>query len=378
MKINKNLTSFKYRMSYYSKRFMINGPISSPSLRESFYFVDTKTENSKELIPAIQQGKYVVYYGIPGTGKTTSVFQVMEELQEDYYPLYIDLERGVSFQSKQEFWKSIKNQLTHNNKKILEQKIEKEEDFYDFLDDDNQEEYFQKKKVILFIDNLNLMNLEDVTNSNMKSDFIRLLYHLDAEKKEKAIQSIIGIGSPDIQEYSKYSKRNFQFIKSKFFTEEQVLKIFDDFKSDYGNLIDEKIPEQIYKITSGYQELVSLSGKFILDELLIKKGFVSFQDWEKSANLHLLRDMPKMRYLKDLITLLNNQDNVREKNLLLSKLLRTDEEEIILTDEERFLGERLETKGALLCTNQRNGFKISCPLVKQFIRHHLTPSNPKL
>lgn len=356
---------------------MISGPIASPSLRESFFFIDTNSQTSQELIPAINQGKYVVYYGLPGTGKTTSIFQVIEKLKDKFYPIYVDLERGISFESKIEFWKSIKNQMSYFNKKDLKFKIENEKDFVNFLDDDNQEEFFEKKKVILIIDNLNLINIEDTIHYNMKSDFIQLLYHLDTEKKENAIQSIIGIGDLNIQEYSKYSKRNFQFIQSKFFTKDQVSQLFNDCNNEYGNIIDQEIPNQIYQITSGYQELVSLSGKFILDELLIKKGFVSFHEWEKNANLHLLRDMAKMRYLKEAIYTINHQDNLKEKTLLLQKFLRTDDEEIILTDEERLLGEKLFTKGALLLTDHKNGFKISCHLVKQFMRHHLTPTNPK-
>jgi energy-coupling factor transporter ATP-binding protein EcfA2 len=92
----------------------VNGAISKLN-RQDFFYMDPSASNSKILLPHIDKGEFIMFYGARGSGKTTRIFRMQEQLQENYAVIDTSLESGIDFRGYDQFWKSFGESLCHLN-----------------------------------------------------------------------------------------------------------------------------------------------------------------------------------------------------------------------------------------------------------------------
>ncbi len=134
----------------------MNGAVRS----DRHLFVNPAKENEAVLMPAITKGKFVMLHGARGSGKTTRVMYMRQQLQQrGFCPLFASLQRGVVFDSKAAFWDSFSTVLQLSNAEIPLPSLRTESDFGKLFSLTNQKSVFGGRRPILIIDEFGMSSV---------------------------------------------------------------------------------------------------------------------------------------------------------------------------------------------------------------------------
>ena len=92
--------------------------------------------------------------GPRGNGKSSNINRVLNQLHSEYCFLFSTM---CSFTSVDSFWKTFGEQLERRNPFVRIPKISSANDFDKFLDASNKEKIFGNKKVLIFVDEFDLL-----------------------------------------------------------------------------------------------------------------------------------------------------------------------------------------------------------------------------
>ncbi|CAI2200524.1 7512_t:CDS:2, partial [Funneliformis geosporum] len=238
------------------RKWDTNGAIRKVQ-RDFVYFVDPL---SVPLLNKIRNGEFVALHGARASGKSTRVFRVMEQLEEeDYICLYVTLEM-IGIESVEKFWSSFGLNLIRTAPQHIKNHIKSGSDFANLFSTSGW-----KKRVVLFIDEYDTL---DTANDDVKSSFLKVIRGIKARKDEYAIWSINAVGPFSILHLSSKETTTSPFnVREPFqnpnFTLEQVQILFKEFADEERIIIDQEIVKDIYKRTNGHAGLVCLCGKAI-------------------------------------------------------------------------------------------------------------------
>jgi len=65
------------------RRWTVNGAITRLN-KQNYFYVDPAAENERTLLPGIRKGNYIMFYGARGSGKSTRIERVLEQLQDQF------------------------------------------------------------------------------------------------------------------------------------------------------------------------------------------------------------------------------------------------------------------------------------------------------
>ncbi|POG58340.1 hypothetical protein GLOIN_2v1885896 [Rhizophagus irregularis DAOM 181602=DAOM 197198] len=203
--------------------------------RAGVYFVDP-LELSEPLLNNIRKGEFMTLHGVRATGKTTRVFRVMEQFEEEgYLCLFFSFKRSQVPDSKILFWTTFSDYLVRTAPEHIEDQIKSSNDFVNL---------FSKrweKKVILFIDEYDIMYR---ANNETISSFLRIVRNIKARKEGYAIWSI-NIVDPSILHLSSKEVTTSPFnvyrpFQNPNFTQEQVQFLFKEYANEERIIINQE------------------------------------------------------------------------------------------------------------------------------------------
>ncbi|CAG8707060.1 8204_t:CDS:2 [Rhizophagus irregularis] len=215
--------------------------------RAGVYFVDP-LELSEPLLNNIRKGEFMTLHGVRATGKTTRVFRVMEQFEEEgYLCLFFSFKRSQVPDSKILFWTTFSDYLVRTAPEHIEDQIKSSNDFVNL---------FSKrweKKVILFIDEYDIMYR---ANNETISSFLRIVRNIKARKEGYAIWSI-NIVDPSILHLSSKEVTTSPFnvyrpFQNPNFTQEQVQFLFKEYANEERIIINQEVIKDIYMRTNGH------------------------------------------------------------------------------------------------------------------------------
>ncbi|PKC67992.1 hypothetical protein RhiirA1_457766 [Rhizophagus irregularis] len=218
--------------------------------RAGVYFVDP-LELSEPLLNNIRKGEFMALHGARATGKTTRVFRVMEQLEEEgYLCLFFSFKRSqvpglhiasVSYISF--FFETV--YLLRRLKQIAK-----------YYSGQHSAIISWEKKVILFIDEYDIMYR---ANNETISSFLRIVRNIKARKEGYAIWSINIVDPFSILHLSSKEVTTSPFnvyrpFQNPNFTQEQVQFLFKEYANEERIIINQEVIKDIYMRTNGHAE----------------------------------------------------------------------------------------------------------------------------
>ncbi|RIA91896.1 hypothetical protein C1645_875149 [Glomus cerebriforme] len=356
------------------RKWDTNGAIRKVQ-RDATYFVDPLS-SSGPLLNKIRNGEFVALHGARASGKSTRVFRVMEQLEEEgYLCLYVTLEL-VDIESKESFWSSFGKCLVRTAPHHIKKHIKFGGDFADLFSTSGW-----KKKVVLFIDEFDILY---EANDDIKSSFLKVVRGIKTRKEEFAIWSINAVGPFSILHLSSKKVTSSPFnIKEPFqnpnFTLEQVQILFKEFADEERIIIDQEIVKDIYIRTNGHAGLVCLCGKVISLHLMkkIDKSLTldisTWLDFTTSGSLEkVILGYPTFRKMVDTLETLDKAKPAVD--LLRSSFIGFLGSVQIINTREMKLAEFLTAEGVLTVSNNiNNTFRMSSGFIDELMRRRVIP-----
>jgi hypothetical protein len=280
------------------------------------------------------------------------------------------------------FWRTFGNQIERRNRFVQVPEISSADDFDKFLDLSNKDKIFGNKKVLIFVDEFDLLYHSE--NKAVIDSFLNVLRGIKQTKTTSSLHSFVGIGPFSILKLTGMSASPFNILcalRSPHYTETQVIELFDQVKEDYGNIFDDRVPIDVFERTSGHRGLIGLCGKSLLETLMKGRSFVSYEEWIEYASELLVNNLPEWPTMQKMIDTIQNPNSAKARQLLLTHFLPS-LFPIKVTAEEENLAKFLTAEGALIDTNQELMFQIPSPLIRnllmsKLIHHFHLKSLPK-
>ncbi|KAL6073763.1 hypothetical protein QOT17_004760 [Balamuthia mandrillaris] len=188
------------------------------------------------LLPFIQRGDFVMFYGPRAASKSTHIEEAKEQLQNELTCLTTSFQVGVDFDNKAAFWESF--------------------DEFDLI----------------------YKAPSDVVDS-----LLNVLRGIKQDRANYVLHSLVAVGPFSILELTGRSASPFnvkEAIRVPLFVEDDFQKVFEEFNSDRGKVFDSNIPTDIYEHTRGYLPCyLALSNPIIANVLLffvvVKTGILA-------------------------------------------------------------------------------------------------------
>lgn len=294
----------------------------------------------------------------------------MKELN-DYCCLFVTFQQGISFESKKEFWTSFRDQLARNHIDINIPFISSSNDFANFLKVENMKQLFKNKKVLIFIDEFDLLYYSK--DESIIDDVLNIFRGINQTKNTSSLHSLIAIGPFSILELIGRSSSPFNIhhaIRSPNYNQLDVIELFSQVKEDYGNIFDDRIPIDIFQRTSGHRGLTDLCGKCLHEVLLTGKSFVSYKEWINYSSQKLIERLFQWPTMHKLIQTLQNPLSEESRQLLLSHFLPSNLPVKITVNQDK-LARFLTAEGALINTEMDFTYEVPSSLIRNLLLNHL-------
>ena len=267
------------------RRFGTLGPVNP----EQHYIV-ARTDELKEFIKRIKEGRYIVIFAPRQTGKTTFFQRAVATLNADdlsYFPIQLNFEIYVDC-DRSEFYEFLTKQICKEIDRVFQSRGEKpDEALRHFLDNAqitnhlSMMEFFEQlqrflkyednwQKVILIID-----EFDGIPTSALQGFLhaFRHTYITHATLQCPHSLGIVGVKSITQLDYDRsVSPFNIQddFALSNF-TLAQVEELFGQYTDEVGQAFDPEVIESIHKQTGGQPFLVNRFAQILTEELDIPK-----------------------------------------------------------------------------------------------------------
>ena len=263
------------------RRFGTLGPVNP----EQHYIV-ARTDELKEFIKRIKEGRYIVIFAPRQTGKTTFFQRAVATLNTEdlsYFPIQLNFEIYVDC-DRSEFYEFLTKQICKEIDRVFQSRGEKpDEALRHFLDNAqitnhlSMMEFFEQlqrflkyednwQKVILIID-----EFDGIPTSALQGFLhaFRHTYITHATLQCPHSLGIVGVKSITQLDYDRsVSPFNIQddFALSNF-TLVQVQELFKQYTDEVGQTFDPEVIESIHKQTGGQPFLVNRFAQILTEEL---------------------------------------------------------------------------------------------------------------
>jgi hypothetical protein len=265
------------------------------------------------------------------------------------------------------FWKTFGNQIERRNRFVQVPEISSADDFDKFLDLSNKDKIFGNKKVLIFVDEFDL--LYQSGNQKVIDNLLNVLRAIKQTKSTSSLHSFVGVGPFSILKLTGMSASPFNIrfaLPTPSFSEIQVIELFDQVKEDYGKIFDDRIPIDIFERTSGHRGLICLCGKHLLEILMKGRSFVTYEEWIRYASELLVKNLPEWPTMQKMVDTIRNPISEKARKLLFTHFLPS-LLPIEITAQELNLAEFLTAEGALSKANQAFMFQIPSPLIRNLL-----------
>ncbi|CAG8652270.1 6021_t:CDS:2, partial [Paraglomus brasilianum] len=264
-----------------AKKWHVNSTIY-PEIRPFCYYAEQKMQN-QELIEHILEGQYIRLYGPRASGKSSRVWEAMEQLEsQGYQCLYTTLE-DANVRNEESYWKSLNDGF--GDEACLPVTITDPQSFRKAFSPASKR---WNLPVIIFIDEFD--KLHDKDSADACSSALSSIRAVRNDRGKTVIHSIISIGTFAILELdqTKQSLSPFNItenFKGTSLTAKQVEDLFKEYSKTENITIDPMVIEDICALTNGHAGLVSLCGRaihrFLYPETDPKMRVLSFDTWQK-------------------------------------------------------------------------------------------------
>ncbi|CAI2183140.1 1517_t:CDS:2, partial [Funneliformis geosporum] len=233
--IKRKITGERITPKKRRRKWMIDDAITRKE-RSMVYFVDP-AERNVPLIELIRCGEFVTLQGPRSSGKSTRVFEIQNQLQnEDFICIYVCFEQ-INMESVGEFWQTFGAQLYLDVPEYELDNINSASDFGIA---------FQKIKwnyqIVFLIDEFDRMYR---ANDDVKFSCLKTLHDIKKTREKYAIWSVVATGPFSILllNSNDLTMSPFDiddFFQNPNFTLEQVQSLYKQFADEYKLIIDQE------------------------------------------------------------------------------------------------------------------------------------------
>jgi hypothetical protein len=96
------------------KKWNVEGAITSVN-RNRYYNIPLESSSQQFLLPLIRKGDYIMFYGPPGSSKSSHLDTTKELLKDEFNCLTTSFQSEVNFESESAFWMSFGKALRRDN-----------------------------------------------------------------------------------------------------------------------------------------------------------------------------------------------------------------------------------------------------------------------
>ena len=300
------------------------------SVQTDRHYVVPRTEEVKDFINRVKDGRYIVLFAPRQTGKTTFFRLALAALAAEdptYFPIQLSFDIYKNF-SPPDFYellcrrirKQIKN-VFQKRSHVLSEALTQFLDNAQFSHHGSMLEFFEdfasllaieydEQRIVFIIDEF------DGIPPAVVSDFLHTLRHIYHFEDERCLYSVGIVGVKNITQLN-YDRSISPFnIQDEFhlpnFTLEQVRYLFEQYTDEVGQAFAPEVIEAIHRQTAGQPFLVNRFGQILTTELDVPKTemirMVHFAQAytqllrERNTNIdHLLTNIRKERQFESLL-----------------------------------------------------------------------------
>lgn len=300
------------------------------SVRPDRHYVVPRTEEVKDFINRVKDGRYIVLFAPRQTGKTTFFRLALATLTAEnptYFPIQLSFDIYKNF-SVPDFYDLLCRRIRKQIKDVFQKRSHLlSEALTQFLD--NAEFSHHGSMLEFFEDFASLLAIEygeqrivfiidefDGIPPTAVSDFLHTLRHIYHFEDERCLYSVGIVGVKNIAQLN-YDRTISPFnIQDEFhlpnFTLEQVHDLFGQYTDEVGQPFAPEVIESIHRQTAGQPFLVNRFGQILTKELDIRKTepitMVHFAQAltqllrERNTNIdHLLTNIRKERQFESFL-----------------------------------------------------------------------------
>ena len=254
------------------------------------HYVVKRTEEIRDFINRIKEGRYIVLFAPRQTGKTTfSRFAVDALTSEDesFFPIQLNFEEYNNLQPS-DFYNAFYRDTCKEIEKVIQRRAKgSSEETVQFLEDQSivdhisMREFFEsltdflsiqqgiRQKIVIIIDEF------DGIPQTVVSDFLHTLRHIYLSDNQRGIHSVGIVGVKSITQLN-YDRSISPFnIQDEFnlqnFTLEQVQELLTQYTDEVGQPFDQEVIISLHKQTAGQPFLVNRAAQIMTEELNIPK-----------------------------------------------------------------------------------------------------------
>ncbi|CAG8624979.1 5094_t:CDS:2, partial [Paraglomus occultum] len=370
--------SMRFISTKKAKEWHVNSTIY-PGIRPFYYYAD-QTERNRSLIEQIAKGQFMRMYGPRASGKSSRVWQAMEQLASlGYECIYATLE-DATIRDEQSFWVSLNQRFGSESR--LPAVIDSSDSFREAFDPRYER---WNRPVVIFLDEFDKLHDDDAADAC--SSVLSTIRGIRNDRKT-VIHSINTIGTFAILELDQTRPSLSPFNATENFdgvslAKEQVYDLYNDYSKEHKITIEPAVIEDIYDLTSGrHAGLVCLCGRAIHRELYpdIDAGtkVLSFETWTNFADKSLQNQITGYATFRKLIDTLTKEKYRDAMNFLRTYFVGNSDDFVPVRHlDHRRLASFLAAQGVLQSSPQdesASAFKMSSPLIDGLIRQVVIPA----
>ena len=300
------------------------------AVRPDRHYVVPRTEEVKDFINRVKDGRYIVLFAPRQTGKTTFFRLALATLAAEdptYFPIQLSFDIYKNF-SVPDFYELLYKRIRKHIENVFQKRghglseaLTRLLDNTEFSHHGSMLEFFEdfanllaveygEQKVVFIIDEF------DGIPPAAVSDFLHTLRHIYHFEEERCLYSVGIVGVKNITQLN-YDRSISPFnIQDEFhlpnFTVEQVRDLFRQYTGEVGQPVASEVIEFIHRQTDGQPFLVNRFGQILATELDIPKNetitMVHFAQAltqlfrERNTNIdHLLTNIRKERQFENFL-----------------------------------------------------------------------------